>query len=279
MTIEPKRGISVMVTKKHSPTMRLLVAILTLSLFAPTVSVSAQNAERPTITNDDVIQMVTANLSESLILSQIADSQTRFDLSTAELIRLSTSGVSDTIIAAMRTPSSPADTPPPQPVVAPVVDPPVVDPPSAPVVAPVVTPPDAPVGSLTEQATALISPESNGDGQRDGEQLADTVGTGGKVLGGAAVGFLTGGIGTAIGYFVIGPEDLSAEAALARDGKSSEYQQGFSTGWADKTRSKKRNSFLIGGILGTAAAIVAIIQLRSQTQEECGYLGNEYMCY
>ena len=51
---------------------RLIAAILTLSLFAPTVSVSAQNAERPLITNDDVIQMVQADLSESLILSQIA---------------------------------------------------------------------------------------------------------------------------------------------------------------------------------------------------------------
>jgi hypothetical protein len=115
MTIEPKRGISAMVTKKHSPAMRLIVAILTLSLFAPTVSVSAQNAARPPLTNDDVIQMVTANLSESLILSQIANSQTRFNLSTAELIRLSTSGVSDTIIEAMRAPSAAGDTPPPQP--------------------------------------------------------------------------------------------------------------------------------------------------------------------
>jgi hypothetical protein len=68
--------------------------------------------------------MVTANLSESLILSQIALFQTSFNLSTPELIRLSTSGVSDTIIAAMRAPSAAADTRPPQPVVAPVVEPP-----------------------------------------------------------------------------------------------------------------------------------------------------------
>ena len=134
-----------MVIRKHYPAMRLIVAILTLCLFAPTVSVSAQNAPRPPLTNDDVIQMVTANLSESLILSQIADSQTRFDLSTPELIRLSASGVSDTIIEAMRTPSAAADTRPPQPVVAPVVESPdaAVVAPVAPVVAPVAQAPSA----------------------------------------------------------------------------------------------------------------------------------------
>jgi len=103
---------------------RLIAAILTLSLFAPTVSVSAQNAQPGPITNDDVIQMVQADLSENLILSQIADAQTSFDFSTPELIRLSTSGVSDTIIAAMQALSAAADTRPPQPVVAPVVEPP-----------------------------------------------------------------------------------------------------------------------------------------------------------
>ena len=258
-----RRRLSVaLVAKKQTTAVRLVVALLTFSLLAPIVSVSAQNAERPPLTNDDVIQMVTGNLSESLILSQIADSQTSFDLSTPELIRLSTSGVSDTIIEAMRAPRAAADTRPPQPVVAPVV-----------------TPPDVPVGSLAEQATTVISPESNAEGQRDGEQLADTIGTGGKVFGGAAIGFLTGGIGTAIGYFVIGPQDLSAEAALARDGKSPEYQQGFTAGWADKTKSKKRNAFLIGGLLGAAAGIVTFLQLRSQMQEECGYLGTEYICY
>ena len=41
--------------EKAFPAMRLSVAILTLSLFAPTVSVSAQNAARPPLTNDGVI--------------------------------------------------------------------------------------------------------------------------------------------------------------------------------------------------------------------------------
>ena len=148
-----------MVIRKHYPTMRLIVAILTLCLFAPTVSVSAQDAPRPPLTNDDVIQMVTANLSESLILSQIADSQTRFDLSTPELIRLSASGVSDTIIEAMRTPSAAADTRPPQPVVAPVVESPdaAVVAPVAPVVAPVAQAPSAGGMPLSQNFSTELS--------------------------------------------------------------------------------------------------------------------------
>jgi hypothetical protein len=99
-------------TKPPPAAMRLIGAILTLSLFAPTVlvysgcvsasrEVSAQNAAPPALTNDDVIQMVKANLSQSLILNQIRSSRTDFDLSSDEVIRLSTGGVSDTIIAEM----------------------------------------------------------------------------------------------------------------------------------------------------------------------------------
>jgi hypothetical protein len=168
----------------------LLVAILTLSLFAPTVSVSAQNAARPTITNDDVIQMVTANLSESLILSQIADSQTRFDLSTPELIRLSTSGVSDTIIAAMRTSSSPADTRPAQPVVAPVVEPP-----DAAVVAPVSQAP----GNADDEPTSITADAARAAGQVRLAQGApqERQRSMGRVLGGLA---LVGG-GVALAFY------------------------------------------------------------------------------
>ena len=90
----------------------LLSAVL-LSTGCSLISVSAPSAERPPLTNDDIIQMVQGNLSESLILSQITNSQTSFDLSTPELIRLSTLGVSDTIIEAMRAPTAAADTRPP----------------------------------------------------------------------------------------------------------------------------------------------------------------------
>lgn len=82
-----------------------------------------------------------------------------------------------------------------------------------------------------------------------------------------------------IGYFIIGPQDLSAEAALAQQGKSSEYQQGSTVGWANKTKSKKRNAFLIGGLLGTAAWVVALLQIRARLQQDCGFLGQEFVCF
>lgn len=60
--------------------------------------------ERP-LTNNDVIQLVKAGLSQSLILSQIRNSRTSFDLSTPEVIRLAKEGVPESIIEAMRAPA------------------------------------------------------------------------------------------------------------------------------------------------------------------------------
>lgn len=60
------------------------------------------------LTNDDIIQMVKGGLSANLITSQIRSATTRFDLSTAELIRLSKAGVPENVIAAMRIPGNAA---------------------------------------------------------------------------------------------------------------------------------------------------------------------------
>ncbi len=120
-----------------------------------------------------------------------------------------------------------------------------------------------------QQATPPTAPASAGsvaEGQRDAELLADTIGTGGKVAGGVVVGLFTGLIGTSIGYFVIGPQDLSAEAALAQQAKTPEYQLGFKNGWAKKTKDKKRKSFLVGGLLGTAAWVAILIKANSSQQ-------------
>lgn len=58
------------------------------------------------LTNDQIIEMVRAKLTSSLIISQIRNSKTHFDLSTPELIRLSKANVPEDVIAAMRMPSS-----------------------------------------------------------------------------------------------------------------------------------------------------------------------------
>ena len=258
--------------RKTPLAMRLVATIVTVCVFASSVSVSAQSVARLPLTNDDVIQMVKANLSENLILSQIHDGRTTFDLSTAEVIRLSTAGVSDVLIAAMRAPSVITAAPPTPPVVVlPVTPPPAAVPVSQ-------APRNAAVAPLTETPPAASIAGSVSEGQRDGELLADSLHTGSKVAVGVVVGAFTGLIGTAIGYAVINPEALSAEAALAREGKTPDYQKGYQAGWSKRTKDKKRQAFLAGGILGTVALVLsALVYLDGL--EECGYVGTTYACY
>src|SRR5450759_4428611 len=56
------------------------------------------------LTNDQIIEMVKAKLTTSLIISQIRGSKTNFNFSTQELIRLSNEGVPESLIAVMRNP-------------------------------------------------------------------------------------------------------------------------------------------------------------------------------
>ena len=114
---------------------------------------------------------------------------------------------------------------------------------------------------------AAVAPTSDtmAAGILDGELLAEGPRTGGKFGAGLGVGVLSGLIGTGIGYFVIGPEPLSAEALARSANRSADYQLGLKTGWERKTKSRKRNAFLAGGLLGTAA-FVAIAVAASQSE-------------
>jgi hypothetical protein len=108
-------------------------------------------------------------------------------------------------------------------------------------------------------ASASSATDTMANGLVDGEMLAEGQRTGGKLGVGLGIGVLTGLIGTGIGYFVIGPEPLSAEALQRSVGKSADYQLGLRTGWERKTKSKKRNAFLAGGLLGTAAFLALVV--------------------
>jgi len=66
----------------------------------------------PTLTNDSILQMVTAKVPEDVILSQVRSAPTNFDMSAAEVTRLTQSGVSTPLINAMRDPKGAAPPPP-----------------------------------------------------------------------------------------------------------------------------------------------------------------------
>jgi hypothetical protein len=116
------------------------------------------------LTNQDVITMVKEKLSPSLIIGQIRSSETKFDLTTAEVIRLAKEGVPERIIEAMRNPKTapqsersntalnrtapsqaPVVTPAPSSSAAPVTLPPPVAAPVTMAAPPTVTAPPPPV--------------------------------------------------------------------------------------------------------------------------------------
>src|SRR5499433_2731197 len=98
-----------------SPRFRLtlVLALAALTLFAAT-SLTAQEV----LTNDSLIALKKAGLSDSIIISKIKSSQTKFDVSTKGLIGLKNAGMSDQVIeAVVNAGSSPpaAATPAPAP--------------------------------------------------------------------------------------------------------------------------------------------------------------------
>ncbi len=122
----------------------------------------------------------------------------------------------------------------------------------------------APAGRPAEAGRAG---DTMAEGMLEGEMLAENVPTAGKMGVGLGVGALTGLIGTGIGYFVVGPEPLPADVVLRYADKSADYQLGFKAGWEKKSKSKKRNAFLAGGLLGTAAFVVLFVAATSGGDE------------
>jgi len=74
---------------------------------------SAPKAVAAAMTNRDVIRLVTAKISDDVIIAKIRQSKTRFDMSTDGLVALKQAGVSDAVIAVMLNPSASATGAPP----------------------------------------------------------------------------------------------------------------------------------------------------------------------
>ncbi len=124
------------------------------------------------LTNDSILEMVDAKVTPSVILSQMRSSKTDFNLSSAEVIRLSKAGVPAAVIEAMRnpkaipaqtgstrsassrTPSTPAVPATPAPAPAPVAS----APPPQPVPAtPVPAAPAAPAAKAPAERVVVVS--------------------------------------------------------------------------------------------------------------------------
>ena len=76
------------------------------------------------LTNQSILDMTQAKVPATVIISQIRSSKTKFDLSTAEIIRLTRDGVPASVIEAMRTPTGGILPVPPQPPAAATAPPP-----------------------------------------------------------------------------------------------------------------------------------------------------------
>ena len=74
----------------------LVLAVATLTLFSAS-SLTAQEV----LTNDSLVALKKAGLSDSIIISKIRSSQTKFDVSTKGLIGLKNAGLSDQVIEAV----------------------------------------------------------------------------------------------------------------------------------------------------------------------------------
>jgi serine/threonine protein kinase len=116
------------------------------------------------LTNDNIIQMMEAKVSQAIILSQIRNSKTAFNLSSQEVIRLSKAGVRENIIEAMRDPKAipakyaavPAPAPTPVPAAAPAGVPPssAASSPSAPAVTPA---PPEPIPAVSATPSRVVA--------------------------------------------------------------------------------------------------------------------------
>src|SRR2546429_3777390 len=74
----------------------LVLVVTALTLFTAT-SLTAQEV----LTNDSLVALKKAGLSDSIIISKIKSSQTKFDVSTQGLIGLKNAGLSDQVIEAV----------------------------------------------------------------------------------------------------------------------------------------------------------------------------------
>lgn len=90
---------------------RMILWLLIIMSVLPIALTTAQEV----LTNDSIVTMKKAGLSDGVILASIRSSSTKFDVTTGALVKLKQAGVSDTVIEAMVARSGPPTVSPPSP--------------------------------------------------------------------------------------------------------------------------------------------------------------------
>jgi hypothetical protein len=105
-------------TLKKFTVLTLLISMVTLSSAASARAGLHQQESAPApasagqLTNEDVIRLVKAGLSEDLIINKIRQSKTNFDTSPEALVKLKETGVSDVVLKVMVNPKATTEAPP-----------------------------------------------------------------------------------------------------------------------------------------------------------------------
>jgi len=94
--------------------MRSLLVVVALAASFLTFSSTAGSAQE-TLTNQSIVEMLKAGLSERVVIAKIHASPSSFDISTDALIALKKNGVSEKVIEAMMSPAPAAAAPAPAP--------------------------------------------------------------------------------------------------------------------------------------------------------------------
>lgn len=102
----------ILATHPHRiPRSRRLAVLLALCALLACVVVGGPSVAQEVLTNDSVISMVRAGLSEGVIIQKIRTSQRKFDTSSSALVQLKGAGVPDRVIEAMMSPPGQAGPP------------------------------------------------------------------------------------------------------------------------------------------------------------------------
>ena len=117
-----------------------------------------------------------------------------------------------------------------------------------------------------EEQDVLVTPATAADTakmltcQARGKEAGKRASTGGSLVGGFAGGVLLGLIGTGIAMAVQGAPEPPANE-LYQVGQE-DCRLFYTEAYKKKLRGRKRTSALLGGLLGTAVAVVIIVSLQ-----------------